>query len=579
MTKNIARYVVIVSLAVWGFVSIVALAGMYKLWWDRERKNYLGKTALEQRLIIWRSAGLSASLQNIADGINATWPVDTHYSMTGNQVQQSYLKYLLIPHIPDGSDTFKVDTNGTFSPSGKSKFEASQEHASFPVRSLIGSFLVICSLSLCLQTVFDRGQFSFPEIFSCATFAVTGVIVISRGVFLTAKPGFFFLTGLSLLCWAYVGSGWLRQKRSSKALSRQAGHEVRIYTTLPLTTWKFFLIGIIVCNLLWIILMSVVVVPDDWDAWAIWGAKAKVLALGHGRLQDVIHFGHQDYPLLWPAVWALSGWFGGGWEEMWSRGWGGIFFFLCIWEIAIIIKQTTGRGDLGLLGGALFASIPMSPLVSSWSYAEAPLWLLTTCCFGCLLRWRQSGEIIFIVGAAVLAAAASYTKNEGVLFVVLCLVWILPASNKKKLQAIFLFSCIFITLYSPWLYWTRETLHLGSHATSSLSLTHGDMNRILHRIHPAFETIVRMWRDIRQWNIVLWGIGILVAIGIIVKECRKELMLPLSMLAGYLVIEVVHHDEISWLVGTSWNRLTLQPMPLLIVVLVTFVWRRIFQEH
>jgi len=66
--------------------------------------------------------------------------------------------------------------------------------------------------------------------------------------------------------------------------------------------------------------MSVVVVPDDWDAWAIWGSRAKLLALGHSPLIDVTKFGHTDYPLLWPSIWSFSGWCAGGWEEQWSRG-------------------------------------------------------------------------------------------------------------------------------------------------------------------------------------------------------------------------------------------------------------------
>jgi len=81
-----------------------------------------------------------------------------------------------------------------------------------------------------------------------------------------------------------------------------------------------YLIGLLI--FVWSLLMAVIVVPDDWDAWAIWGAKAKVLALAQGPLENVIYFGHQDYPLLWPAVWAFSGWCSGGWEEHWSRGWG-----------------------------------------------------------------------------------------------------------------------------------------------------------------------------------------------------------------------------------------------------------------
>ena len=74
--------------------------------------------------------------------------------------------------------------------------------------------------------------------------------------------------------------------------------------------------------------MSVVVVPDDWDAWAIWGSKARVLAQGTGPLYDVTRFGHPDYPLLWPTIWAFSGWLtGGGGKNAGARA--GEPFFSC----------------------------------------------------------------------------------------------------------------------------------------------------------------------------------------------------------------------------------------------------------
>ena len=175
----------------------------------------------------------------------------------------------------------------------------------------------------------------------------------------------------------------------------------------------------------WGVLMSVVVVPDDWDAWAIWGAKAKVLALGRGPLTDVIYFPMPDYPLLWPAVWAFSGWCAGGWEEHWSRAWGPIFMALCAWEMGLILSRLTGRRSFGLLIGVSFLSIPMVPLLSSWSYAEAPLWLMISCCFGRLLLWKREMWDRHLMIAALFAAGAAYTKNEGLFFAVVCLVWLM----------------------------------------------------------------------------------------------------------------------------------------------------------
>ena len=98
--------------------------------------------------------------------------------------------------------------------------------------------------------------------------------------------------------------------------------------------------------------MSVVVVPDDWDAWAIWGSKARVLAQGTGPLYDVTRFGHPDYPLLWPTIWAFSGWLTGGWKECWSKGWGAVFLLFSVWEMIHIVREQGRSLTIGLLAGA-----------------------------------------------------------------------------------------------------------------------------------------------------------------------------------------------------------------------------------
>ncbi len=142
--------------------------------------------------------------------------------------------------------------------------------------------------------------------------------------------------------------------------------------------------------------MAVIVTPDDWDAWAIWGVKAKILLLGDGPVSDVTHVGHADYPLLWPLLWAFSSWFTAGWEDAWSRGWGTVLYVFVLWELAIIIYRETGRRELGLFAAALFATIPSVPLIVSWSYAETPLWLFTICCTGVLFLWRKKGTMFYL---------------------------------------------------------------------------------------------------------------------------------------------------------------------------------------
>ncbi|MCI5122168.1 MAG: hypothetical protein D3908_13450, partial [Candidatus Electrothrix sp. AUS4] len=310
------------------------------------------------------------------------------------------------------------------------------------------------------------------------------------------------------------------------------------------------------------------------DAWAIWGSKARVLAQGSGPLHDVTRFGHPDYPLLWPTVWAFSGWLTGGWEEYWSKGWGAIFLLFCAWEIIHIIKEQGRSLTAGLLAGALFVSVPNVPLIASWGYAEAPLWLMMTCGLACLLRWQSGNGRDGIVLIGLFAAAVAYTKNEGILFAVLLSVLFLFAgqSHFSRFRAVCLYALTFLSCYLLWWYWSRIYNDLGSHATSGLHLGTDALHRAIERISSAREAICTMWRDIRQWNLVGFGIVPALLYSLFRSGNRRFqlfcLFLPCGMLLGYFVIILFHQSEIYWQIGTAWNRLTVQVLPLLIILSV-----------
>ena len=250
---------------------------------------------------------------------------------------------------------------------------------------------------------------------------------------------------------------------------------------------------------------------------------------------------------------------------MWSRGWGGVFLLLVVWEIVVIIERVTGRRDLGMLGGALFVSMPMVPLIASWSYAEAPFWLLTTACIGCLLLEGSEGEKTKVFIAALLAAATAYTKNEGVMFAVITCFWMLFVPGTRKPKQILIFVVTFSLCYFPWFYWTHVTLQLGSHAVSGLYLDLENLQRAFSRIPPALEAIEKIWLDVKQWNIVLWLCLCFACLGLFTSEGRKWIVIPAGMLLGYFIIIIFHQAEIYWQVGTAWNRLTLHAIPLLLI--------------
>lgn len=560
-----------VVLLVWVAVTLAALAGMYKLWWDRERVAYFGKTVAEQRLAIAENSGLPAQLFPLADRIAAKWPPSVSYAAEGDHNQLSYLKYLLIPRLPLGSSTYSVSAEGQMRPEGGIDQTSVAPQGRFAGLGVLYSLVSLLGLALLVRALLSSLALSLPECMGGVLLVVMAAVCLVRVAFSSALPAFWGLAIGGGLSWLALGLLALRRSPSAGqggSVACRGGLEAWSGLSTTGRYWLVLLAAIVTLACLWTAIMAVVVVPDDWDAWAIWAPKAKVLALGQGPLADVSHFGHGDYPLLWPAVWAYAGWLGGGWEEQWSRGWGTVFLVLCLWEMAVIIHRTTGRLDLAWLGAALFVSMPMIPLVASWSYAEAPFWLLTTCCLGCLLHSQRHDNRAGIAIAALLAVGAAYTKNEGVLFSLLAGGWLLLLPGGRRWGNALVFLGLVALCYSPWLIYTKYVLQLGSHATAGLHFDAASIARALSRLDNAVEAILAIWLDVKQWNIVLWLAGLALICSLRRWAGWQWALVPIGMLLCFFIIIIFHEAEIYWQVGTSWNRLTVQVLPFLLVGLV-----------
>ncbi len=554
-------------LSIWFLVSYAAFAAMYNLWWQRERVEYLGKPVHEQRLKVWQYAGLPAELLQSVYAVQQLWSEEVNYTFAGEHNNKSYAEYLLLPRIPAGSDGYYLHTDGTFRPSYSigASTSALPENQSWGLFGLIGSMLTLTGASLLTRCVFRHLSLSFPECFSIAIFILMILALLSKLAFQTIVPG--FVVTVILGCTGpllYLRSG-ARSPNFFMGLKRSATG-LRSSSTRGIQIWTVLMVILLFLSVCWSFIMAVVVVPDDWDAWAIWGAKAKLLLLGSGPLVDVTKVGHADYPLLWPMLWAYSAWFSGGWEEMWSRGWGAILYALVLWEMVIVIYQSNGKIQYGLFGAALFATMPMTPLVVSWSYAETPFWLFTATGLGCLFRWRETGRLGYAGIGSLLITGAAYTKNEGMLFFCVVMLWLCTACYRNDWRAMIIFALIFLASLAPWLYWIKLYLQLGSHATDGLDFMNLDIARIVDRSNAAIDSIMTMWADVRQWGVSLFLCFFLALTALSGKKRWSDFLIPFLLFTGYLAVIVLHQAEIYWQVGTAWNRLTLQVMPMLILI-------------
>jgi len=560
----------------WLLVTFAALAGMYHLWWQRERVLYFGKTVEQQRKVVFQRAGLPTGLADKVNFLARQWPSAIRYKASGDATSLSYIQYLLLPRIPaeNASHTLQVKGDDFLFTSGSSDQQFTDSVDTNNPVGLIFSFFILTGWAVLLRQLW-RNMPTWPESFALSCFFLTLLTLPIRFFFYSVNMAFSGAVMFGIIGWITTIFNYFRKEKRIGCSEKIKGALFALFYGKKKGERLFvaLLLGIIFAAIFWTFIMSVVVVPDDWDAWAIWGSKAKVLAQGTGPLHDLTGFGHSDYPLLWPTVWAFSAWLSGGWEECWSKGWGAVFLFFCVWEIILIVKKQSRCLTTGLLTGALFVSIPNIPLLASWSYAEAPLWLMMICGLGCFLRQqnkKNKGDAVLI---GLFAAAAAYTKNEGVLFAVI--LGALLFGSSRRWQATAIYALTFTGCYLGWWYWSRIYYDLGSHATAGLHFDAHMLLRAAKRIPPACEAIFGMWKDIRQWNII--GFGIIITMFWALFKIRREkrrllfLLLPISLLSGYFIIIIFHPGEIYWQIGTAWNRLTVQVLPLLLILLVPIV--------
>lgn len=302
------------------------------------------------------------------------------------------------------------------------------------------------------------------------------------------------------------------------------------------------------------------------------GPKAKILALGSGELAGVTYFGQPDYPLVWPSVWAFSGWCSGGWEEQWSKGWGTIFMALCAWSIFATVRQQINRKDMGIIGAAMFLSVPMVPMLASWAYAEAPLWLMMTCSYGRLLRWQTSGKPVDLVVGGVLACVAAHTKNEGLLFLILGFLWIAGMCwrYRRRVTGLVLYLLPVAVLYLPWFVWIKCGLSLPTDSISGLRADWTHIAATFHRMPNTIQQIGAMWIDLRLWNIVLIPLLVLAIYLFVAGSFRTcgSMLMPFAVLVSSFVIVSSHRIDPGWQVGMAWNRVTALALPMLLIAVL-----------
>ncbi len=425
------------------------------------------------------------------------------------------------------------------------------------------AFLVMVLLGYFSVVLVSRGAISNKLAWALSPAFGTGICSII--FFFFRRPVFtaeFALLGVMFAMWVRY-----RQRTISKTAS-PAGMPILAALMIGALAWVTF--GT---------LISIDRSPHGgWDGFAIWNSHARYLYRAGPVWQHYIrNTAHPDYPLLLPAATARLWRYIGkdapdapGVQNLLLAISGVTILAATLWELQ--------RGSLSFLLPLLLVGTPFYLTLAVWQYADVPLsvYILATLGLICVHWQREQDRARLLVLAGFTAGCAAWTKNEGLLFVLVTSVLLfLPIfwNRAKTLQRLAMFSLgllvpLAVTFYFkfavPWpsdivqnraypeLMSKITDVHRYTMIVTAFLKTSGSFGR--WAIHPAIPLIALF---------AVWGVNRRVVRdgGWITSAAALAVML-----SGYFAVYVITALPLDVHLATSLDRLLMQLWPSLLLV-------------
>ena len=318
----------------------------------------------------------------------------------------------------------------------------------------------------------------------------------------------------------------------------------------------------------------------EWDSFAIWGLKAKVLfyeGLGSDYFQNPnLAYSHLDYPLLVPFLMSAGAFSSPGYMgEMTSKI---IFPFLYLAFVILIYNAARWRLDRkhALLLTAVFASTPALVRWSGAGTADMALSFFYAGSIFYLIKFFDDGKFYNLAISIIFALCCALTKNEGLPLVIINFIVLLIFSSKplfsiKNLKAPVLYISVFIILYLPWFFFSSNIPKIHENYLGQLTIAKIAGN--IDRLSLIIPEMILQFSSIKSWGLV-WILALLAGITGPVFFRSKAAFILWCLLAGqlllYILIYVIYpYNDLSKLLSETIERLYLHILPtgLLIIAL------------
>jgi hypothetical protein len=191
----------------------------------------------------------------------------------------------------------------------------------------------------------------------------------------------------------------------------------------------------------------------EYDAWAVWGMKARTIAVLGAADPDVFASDayarlHIEYPLLLPSLHALPLQAADGFSSntvILSCLAVGLAGLLALWALF----RDRVRPVLLLPAVAMIAAAPAFFGQLGNGYADVPLAVFVACGLGAAGRWLVDRDTSWLALATLFLSAAVLTKNEGLLFAAAVYVSLLVGARGRR-RAVGVATLACGVLFAPW---------------------------------------------------------------------------------------------------------------------------------